>query len=154
MNVDEVEELQGQIDDINDSSDTSQDLQEAQLESYEANSPQTRENSNIFNLFWKVVQLKDSTKVANINKLEIGDLGISVRECGRLRILGKLFHHEKFGNFFGDLGETTLSTSMSRDGWLGELFVSQKKQTTRQRRHSSWTNNKWKMFSQNNQEQQ
>lgn len=136
----------GAIDEVEDQIEDSQDLQESQAEQLEAAYPVVKPESNLYSLFWKVFKVNDSTKVANLKKEEIGNLGITVRDCHRLGLFGHLFGHPTFGDFFYNLGEITSSTSMSRDGWFSELFVSQKKFATRARRSTSMQQNadgKW-----------
>lgn len=153
MDTEEVAPVQ--YDEVNDSVDEQQDLMDAQAQQLDASYPTVKEESNLYNLFWKVLKKEDSTKVANLKKEEIGSLGISVRDAQKVGMLGHLFGHPTFGNFFFQMAEITNSTSMSRDGWFTELFVSQKKFATRARRSSTLTKEKWKMFGkspQNNQE--
>lgn len=139
-------------DEVNDQIDEQNDLVDAQTQQIETSYPSVKEDSNIYNLFWKVLKRKDSTKVANLKKEEIGNLNITVRDSQKLGMLGHLLGHETFGDFFFNIGEITNSTSMARDGWFTELFVSQKKTTTRARRSSTLQNEKrWKMFGRKNQ---
>lgn len=142
MNTDEYNEAD--MEEIQDQSEESQDLQEAQAEQLEAAYPVVKPESNLYNLFWKVFKVENSTKVANLKKEEIGTLGITVRDSQKLGMLGHLFGHETFGNFFFGMSEITNSTSMARDGWFSELFVSQKKFATRARKRSSVQSQGWK----------
>ncbi len=140
------DKLQGELDEIEDQYEDQRDLQESQQESYDATYPATKADPSVYNLFWKVLRLDDSTKVANLTRKEIGDLNISVRDAQKLGMLGHVFHHQTFGNFFIALSEITNKTSMSKDGWFSELFVSQKKFSQRSRRSSSLNKDKWKLF--------
>lgn len=89
--------------------------------------PAAKKPESLFSLFSNVWRTKDSSKVANLNTEEIGDLGISVRDCQRIALIAKLLHHQKFAKYFSDQGEITLSTSMSKKGWFVEMFVTSKK---------------------------
>ena len=140
------DEMQPMLDEANDQLDSQQDLLESQQDQYDANYPVAKQESNLFNLFLKVLRMKDSTRVANLTKQEIGDLSISTREAQKIGMLGHLFHHPKFGDFFYELAGIVSATSMAKDGWFSELFVSQKKFTTRARRNSALTKAKWKLF--------
>ena len=135
---------QGAVDEVADQAEDMQDIQETQQEQLEASYPVVKPESNLYNLFWKVFKVQDSTKVANLKKDEIGNLGVTVRDAQKLALLGHLFHHKKFGDFFYGMAEITNSTSMARDGWFTELFVSQKKFATRARRSSSVQQQGWK----------
>lgn len=138
--------LQKEMDNALDTNEDQQELMESQSDSYDAAYPTAKQDSNLYNLFLKVLQMKNSTKVANLKNVEIGSLNISVRDAQKIGMLGHIFHHPTFGDFFYDIGEITNSTSMARDGWFSELFVSQKKFTTRSRKTSSLTKDKWKIF--------
>ena len=98
---------------------------------WEANVPQLRKSESLFSLFQKVWKNQDSSKVANLNNVELGKLDISVRDAQHIGLLADTFHHETFGKFFRKNAEITLATSASKKGWFTELFVSQKKFTTR-----------------------
>lgn len=152
MNTDGTEQVQ--YDEANDQSDDQQDLMEAQTQQLEASYPTVKEESSIYNLFWKVLQRRDSTKVANLKKEELGSLGITVRDSQKLGMLGHLFGHPTFGDFFFNVAEITNATSMAKDGWFTELFVSQKKFATRSRRSSTLTQDKWRIFGKTNQNTQ
>jgi hypothetical protein len=90
--------------------------------------PIQKKPDSLFSLFNNVWKSKDSTKVANIEpKLELGDLGISVRQCKKIAYASDILNESDVKNWFGQLGEITLSTSMSKKGWFTELFVSTKK---------------------------
>lgn len=110
------------------------ETQEENQEVYDqAHVPSKTKPESLFSLFSKVWRAPDSTKVANLNAVELGGLplAMNVRSSAYLHLLGKTFKHEKFGKFFGDHGEIILASSASKKGWFTELFVSQKKLTTR-----------------------
>jgi len=96
-------------------------------EDFGGNYPQARKPESLFSLFKDVWRTVDSSKVSNLDKIELGDLGLSVRDCQRIAVLANLLHHKKFAEYFMDLGEITLSTAMSKKGWFVELFVTSKK---------------------------
>lgn len=103
-----------------------------QVESVEwAEVPQRRKQDSLYTLFQKVWKAPDSSKVANLNLPELGKPLMSVRDAQYLELLGKTFHHDKFARFFKNTSEIILSTSASKKGWFTELFVSQRKMTTR-----------------------
>ena len=106
--------------------------QAEQIESSEwAEVPQRRKQDSLYTLFQKVWKAPDSSKVANLNMPELGRPLMSVRDAQYLELLGKTFHHEKFAKFFKNTSEIILATSASKKGWFTELFVSQRKLTTR-----------------------
>lgn len=106
--------------------------QQDQVESMEwAEVPQRRKQDSLYTLFQKVWKAPDSSKVANLNNVELGRPLMSVRDAQYLTLLGNTFHHKKFAKFFGNSSEIILATSASKKGWFTELFVSQRKFTTR-----------------------
>ena len=100
--------------------------EEAQFGSYPEH-----QKEGIFAFFRHLLGLKDSSKVAYLDKRELGMLDFSVRNCEYLANLGKLLHNKSYYDFFMVKAEITLATSMSKKGWLPELVVSQKKFTQR-----------------------
>jgi hypothetical protein len=117
--------------DYNEQQDSMED-QSDQVESVEwAEVPQKRKQDSLYTLFQKVWKAPDSSKVANLSMPELGRPLISVRDAQYLDLLGRTFHHERFGKFFKNSSEIILATSASKKGWFTELFVSQRKFTTR-----------------------
>jgi len=132
---------------------------EDQLEEQEemADVPSLRKKGDLYGLFQKTWKTQDSSKVANLSNQELGILNISVRDCQKIAALADTFHHPKFAKYFRDMSEITLKTSASKKGWFVELFVSQKKFTSKS---SSQTMNlpekksKWSIYNKNKQQQQ
>jgi len=56
---------------------------------------------------------------------------LSVRDCERIALIAETFHHDGVANFFRKQSRIVTDTAMSKQGWFTELFVSQKKFTTR-----------------------
>lgn len=97
-----------------------------------ADIPQKRKQDSLYTLFNKVWKSPDSSKVANLHPTELGKQPLmTVRDAQYLALLGTTLKHPRFSRFFRATGEITLSTSASKKGWFTELFVSQKKFTTR-----------------------
>lgn len=97
-----------------------------------ADIPQKRKQDSLYTLFNKVWKSPDSSKVANLHPSELGKQPLmTVRDAQYLALLGSTLKHPRFAKFFRAAGEITLSTSASKKGWFTELFVSQKKFTTR-----------------------
>jgi len=93
--------------------------------------PQTGAKDSIFTFFKSILGIEDSSRVANLDKRELGSLDLSVRNNQQLAHLGTLLHNKSFYDYFMRRGEIILSTSMSKKGWLPELVVTQKKFTQR-----------------------
>jgi hypothetical protein len=83
----------------------------------------------LYALFNKVLNLPRTTKVGNVDKHELGDLGISVRESLRVALIGQTFNHPVFAKFFALQANIITDTSMAKKGWFTELFVSQRRFT-------------------------
>lgn len=130
-----------------DLADAQAEYQEAMQDNMEANYPMQKEQQSLYTLFKWVIERRDSSKIGNLNKTELGDIEISVRDAQKLAHLGKIFHNPAYELYFKAHAERTLSTSLSREGFLDELFVSTKKQSTRSRKTSTpLTQQKWKLF--------
>jgi len=102
-------------------------IEEQQEEQQFGNYIGSKPKEGIFTFFNRVIGLKDSSKVANLDKKELGMLDLSVRSCGYLANLGNLLNNKSYKDFFMSKGEVVLATSMSKKGWLPELVVSQKR---------------------------
>lgn len=90
-----------------------------------------RKSESIFSFFKHILGIKDSSKVGNLDKRELGNLDLSVRNCENLAKLGYILNNKSFHDYFMQKAEITLATSMSKKGWLPELVVSQKRFTQR-----------------------
>jgi len=145
----ELEEYQDAVDDLEDQYDHEQDLQDlqdSQLDSY-GTVPSKKEQQTLYTWFWKVVRLGEQfrlAKVGNLSYQEIGDHGISVRDCMNLNYLGQIFGHEGFGNYFGNRAKIISATSMSKKGWFMDLSISQRK--VRERARATTPEQKWRLF--------
>jgi len=115
----------------------------------------------LFGLFKDTLELKDSTKVSNLNPEELGHSNLSVRDCKRIALIASTFHHSGVANFFLDQAQIVTDTSMSKKGWFTELFVTSKKYASRDSSSSLLglpqdqnKKEKWKIFSEKDQGQQ
>jgi hypothetical protein len=112
---------------------TPEEIEEArrqQEQMYYGDVPRPQEEGNLFSLFKRVLTLKENSKVGNLNKMELGDLQISVRDCQKIAMLGDQLGHPTFASFFRGQGEVILRTSSSKNGWFVSLFVTSKKLST------------------------
>lgn len=150
--MDEQQEAYLDREDYQDQVDTSEDnYDQSDVDSW-GEVPSQKKPESLFNLFGKVWKAKDSSKVANLNSVELGTMNISVRDSQYLHLLSNTFKHPVFGEFFRMQGEIGLASSASKKGWFTELFVSQKKLTTRHASigaNGAVQNKKWKVFGNN-----
>jgi hypothetical protein len=150
--MDEQQEMYLDREDYQDQAEASEEnYDEADVASW-GEVPMQKKPESLFNLFGKVWKAKDSSKVANLNSVELGAMNISCRDAQHLNLLAHTFRHPVFGEFFRMQGEIGLATSASKKGWFTELFVSQKKLTTRHASigaNGAVQNKKWKVFGSN-----
>lgn len=156
--MDEQTEAYLDHEDYQDQLEQSEDAQEqyetAQFEnqfSGGAEAPYQKKPESLYTLFQKVWAARDSSKVGNLDKYELGQLAIKVRDAQYLTLLAKTLKHERFADFWKAQSEIILSTSASKKGWFTELFVSQKKFTARtasgsQSGQSPNSKRKWSLF--------
>jgi len=128
-------------------------------EGMDLSSSEPKPLGGIHALFKEVLNKPCSTKVSNLNSIELGDLGISVRECMRISLFAETFGHEEFANFFRKQAGIVSDSSMSKDGWFTNLFVTSKTYASRSSSSNikslpQFNKTKWKMFSAKKKEQQ
>jgi hypothetical protein len=104
---------------------------DTQQDAYGDSTPQFSIKDDLFGLFWKIVKIKDSSKVGYLDKHELGMLPISVRDCQSIANLAETLGKKGFATYFKNMGEIILATSSSKDGFLPNLFVTQRKFSTK-----------------------
>lgn len=125
---------------------------DAYLEDVDVTGSEPKPLGGIYALFDTVLNKPRSTKVSNLNKVELGDLGISVRESMRIALLAETFHHPIFARFFMNQAGIISDSAMSKEGWFTELFVTSKRFATRTSSSDinalpQFSKGKWRMFS-------
>lgn len=107
----------------------------------------------IYSLFKSVARQKDTKRVSNLTKEELGIWNLSVRDCERIALIADVFHHPTVSDFFKKQSRIVTDTAMSKDGWFTNLFVTSKKFASRES-SSSLQNlpqfkkkSKWRIFS-------
>jgi len=96
--------------------------------------PREEEKQNIFNYFKKVVAMKDNTKTANLTNDEIGMVKLPVRTNQEIALycdamgMGNLKKMQGFAGYFMKEAQIMLGTSLSREGFLNKLAVTQKRE--------------------------
>lgn len=107
---------------------------EAQEEYYEDNSPTSIQPETLYGLFKETLVMKDNSKVGNLNKIELGMLDISVRDCQNISLVARTLGHNGFAEWMDGQAQIILKTSASKSGWLTELFVTAKKFASKERK--------------------
>lgn len=107
----------------------------------------------IYSLFKSVARQKDTKRVSNLTKEELGIWNLSLRDCERIALIADTFHHPGVARFFRAQSSVISESAMSRDGWFTNLFVTSKKFASRDT-SSSISNlpqfrkkSKWRIFS-------
>lgn len=107
---------------------------EAQEDYAEDNSPTYSKPEDLYSLFWKAIEIEDSSKVANLDKQELGMLDMSVRDCQHIANTARTLGEDEFAIWMDRQAQVILKTSASKKGWLTELFVTAKKFASKEKR--------------------
>ena len=107
---------------------------EANEEYDEDNSPTFNKSDDLYSLYWKVINMKDSSKVGNLDRQELGMLDISVRDLQKIAMTAIILGEPKFAEWLTNQAQIILKTSSSKKGWLTELFVTVKKFASKEKR--------------------
>lgn len=114
--------------------DSVEDTNEAQEEYAEDNSPTYSKSEDLYSLFWKTIQHKDSSKLGNLNERELGMLDMSVRDCQHIAYTAIILGEIDFAKWMTSQAQIILRTSASKKGWLTELFVTAKRFASKEKR--------------------
>lgn len=86
----------------------------------------------LYALFGDLVERSNTIRVGNLHSTELGLPLMTVRDALHIAQLGYNFKHPKFAKFFEQHALIVTDSSMSKKGWLSELFVTSKKFASRQ----------------------
>lgn len=133
---------------------TEQDeLDAAELQDQQDIYPPESGLGGIYALFGQVISQEDVNRIANLSKEELGTMPFDVRGSLRVAQLAYSFGHKMFADFFAYQAKMISETSLSKDGFLIQTFVTSKKQTTHKQDESprlqteEKDKHKWSMFS-------
>jgi len=90
--------------------------------------PEPEEKQNIFNFFKKVINMIDNSKTGNLTDDEIGWARIPVRTNLELSNYCKVMGMKGFSDVFKAEAQIVAGTSLSREGFLDNLAVTQKRE--------------------------
>jgi len=90
--------------------------------------PPEVEKPSAFAFFRKVVETPDTSKVSFLNKEELGGVRLSVRDYQTLANFEQFLGHDRVSAYFQAKAEIALRTGLSREGFLMNLAVTQRKE--------------------------
>ncbi len=102
------------------------------LNETELNTNRTESIGGIYELFNRVMENEDVTRIANLSKAELGNLKFSVRGSLYVAHLADSFGHKVFADFFINQARIIMETSLSKEGYLVSTFVTSKRYATRE----------------------
>lgn len=127
-NIDYSDVENGMMDEQGDLADYQNDFNEDQ----QFGGPMAqRPTRNMFTFFESARATKDSTKVSNLDKFELGKMPLNVRNSKHIALLAGVLHNKAVSDYYNGQAEITNATAMSKRGWFLELAVSQKRTTER-----------------------
>jgi len=91
--------------------------------------PTLEEKQNIYAYFKKVIAMPFNIKTANINKDEMGMIQLPVRSLLGLSLYCKSMGMSGFSHYFKNEAQIILGSSLSFEGFLDKLAVTQKKES-------------------------
>jgi len=104
----------------------------------------------LYGLFKEVAKQRDTKRVSNLTKEELGIWNLSVRDCERVALIADTFHHSGVAEFFRRQSRIVTDTAMSKNGWFTELFITSKRFASRGSTVSNLPQSKkskWRIFS-------
>ena len=111
------------------------EVQQEAIEYYSEDiSPTFTRADDLYSLFWKTIKIKDSSKLANLDKQELGMLDISVRDLQRIADISEYLGYPEVATWLKDQAQIVLRTSASKKGWLTELFVTAKRFSSKEKK--------------------
>lgn len=96
--------------------------------------PKEDEKQNIFAFFKQVIATRDTSRVANLTEVELGNVRVPVRTLLELSEFCKAASLNGLGTYFNSESQIISNTSLSREGFLDKLAVTQKREVERRSR--------------------
>ncbi len=96
--------------------------------------PKGEESQSIFSFFKRVIFMPDTTRTANLTEEELGIAKVPVRTNLELAEYCKHQGLTGLGEFFFREAQIITNTSLSRDGFLDKLAVTQKREVESKKR--------------------
>jgi len=120
---------------------SSENLTEKEAEEVLRNFAESKANMHSF--FTNVVKASDTTRTGNLNQDELGISNLPVRTLKELGVFCReVANQNEFGKYFDEISEVQTSSSLSKDGFLMKLVVTNKKEmsdmTPPRKENKSW----------------
>lgn len=90
--------------------------------------PKQEEKVNVYSYFKKVLAMKDNLKTANLKEEELGTVVTPVRTNEQIALYCESMGMKGFADYFKKESQILLASSLSRDGFLDKLAVTQKRE--------------------------
>jgi len=90
--------------------------------------PKEEEKANIINFFKKVIVMEDTTRTANLMDEELGLVKVPVRPLLNLSLYCKQMGLKGLASHFLKESQIITNSSLSREGFLDKLAVTQKRE--------------------------
>lgn len=88
-----------------------------------------QEKSNTHTFFTRVIQNDETIKTGNVSDEELGNPQLTVRGAKELELFSKdIYLDESWADYFNKMAEIATSTSLSKEGFLLKLSVTNKKE--------------------------
>ncbi len=103
-----------------------------------------QEKSNIHSFFTKVIQNLSTTKTGNVTGEELGNPQMTIRGLKELELFSRdIYLDDTWASYFEKMAEIQTATSLSKEGFLLRLSVTQKKELsdvtpTTKKKNSGW----------------
>ena len=88
-------------------------------------SPSPEKKDNMLKLFRDMISSKDSRKIANLSTTELGHSELGVRHLLEISNYASAEGLDMVADYLTGKAEIVLATSMSKQGWFGNLVVTQ-----------------------------
>ncbi len=103
-----------------------------------------QEKANTHSFLKKVIENDDTTKTGNVSEEELGNPQLTVRGLKELEVFSReVYGDESWADFFKKIAEVQLASSLSKEGFLLNLSVTDKREIgetpkKKQKKNSGW----------------
>ncbi len=116
----------------------------ARLSSLMGATPQPEDKQNQFTFINNVATTEDTTRVGNVSDTELGNSKYPIRSFKNLALISdKIMENDLFKEYFLAESSIVTDTSLSKDGFLDKLAVTQTRQIADVTKRKSRANRGW-----------